>query len=48
MGLWVQLELVIPEGAGPVIPEGAGPVNPLFLLLIFLFVVLRLLLGAPS
>ena len=40
MGLWVQLELVI--------PEGARPVNPLFLLLIFLFVVLRLLLGAPS
>jgi hypothetical protein len=30
------------------IPEGAGPVKSLLLFLIFLFAVLRLLLGAPG
>jgi hypothetical protein len=30
------------------IPEGAGPVKPLLLFLIFLFAVIRLLLGAPG
>ena len=44
--VWEAYQKVIPEAAGPVIPEGAGPVNPPVRVVIFLFAVLRLLLGS--